>query len=324
MKQKILFLLRDSKDYVSGEDISKKLNISRTAVWKHIEVLRQEGYVIDSLPRKGYKIVSVPDILYPWEIKKDLDTQVFGREIHHFQSVPSTNNVAKELAEDGAAEGTVIIAEEQTQGRGRMDRTWHSPAGGIWMSVILRPDLPPYRVQDITLVAAVAVVNAIKVSTGLDPMIKWPNDIYMGGRKVCGILTEMKGEADKVHYVVVGIGLNVNNDFAEAENDLQTAGSLKGIAHKQLDRKELVREILSCFEKNFSIYCREGLASILDLWRHNNITLGRNVILKIGDREFSGIAVDITSEGGLLLRDKQGRTKAFYSGEVTVTGHEKI
>lgn len=321
MKQKILALLGSGEQYISGEKISRELDISRTAVWKHIVALREEGWKIDSVPRKGYKLLSAPDILYPGEIQKGLETRILGQKIYHFHSLDSTNRAAKYLAEGEAPEGTVVIAEEQTQGRGRMDRLWHSPAGGIWMSVILRPELPPYRVQGITLVGAAAVVKAIKAVTGLSPLIKWPNDIYIEGRKVCGILTEMKGETDRVHYIVMGIGINANNNFAGLGQELPTAGSLKLLLDGDVDRKALVRMVLQQLEESYSGYCREGISPILDLWRRNNCTLGRTVILKMGQQEFKGTAEDITPEGGLVLRDRLGNARVFYSGEVTVIGH---
>lgn len=324
MKQKVLSLLLGREGYISGEKISRELNISRTAVWKHVESLKQEGYTIDSVPRRGYKVLAAPDVLFPGDIKSSLETKVLGRDIHYFHSVDSTNRVAKELAEKGASEGTLVIAEEQTQGRGRMGRPWISPAGGIWMSLILRPHLPPYRVQGITLVASVAVVEAIKAVTGLRPLIKWPNDIYLEDKKVCGILTEMKGETDRVDYIVIGIGLNANNTFSGLKEEAPAAGALRGFLGRQTDRKELVRSILSFLEKAYLGYCREGIDPVLEQWRNNNFTLGRHVVLRMGGREFAGVAEDITAEGGLLLRDSQGSTRVFYSGEVTVTGHDGI
>jgi BirA family biotin operon repressor/biotin-[acetyl-CoA-carboxylase] ligase len=323
VKQRILYLLKQN-EYVSGEKISQELDISRTAVWKHVEALREEGYVIDSVPRRGYKVIHTPDILYPGEIKKGLETKTLGKEIHHFSLVDSTNRVARDLAEEGAPEGTVVLAEQQSQGKGRMDRRWHSPPGGIWMSVILKPRLSPYQVQGITLVAAVAVVEAVKEVTGLCPKIKWPNDIYIEGRKVCGILTEMKGETDRVEHVVIGIGLNVNNEFKESDEPVSEGSSpvsLSMLLSEPADRKELVREILFRLEKCYFRYVSEGISSLLELWRRNNFTLGSRIILKMGDKEFSGVAEDITPEGGLILRDHQGEKKVFYSGEVTVIGH---
>lgn len=333
MKQKVLSLLKED-EYVSGEKISGILDISRTAVWKHIESLREEGYVIDSVPRRGYKVTLSPDFLYPGEIKKGLETQALGKEIHHFHQVDSTNRVAKDLAAEGAPEGTIVLAEEQSQGKGRMNRHWHSPPGGIWMSIILRPKLPPYQVQGITLVASVAVVEAIKEVTGLTPQIKWPNDIYIRGNKVCGILTEMQGEMDQVRNIVIGIGLNANNEAndkesnnkdakesKDTESERYSAASLSMFFGEPVDRKELVRAILSWLEKFYFRYCSEGMEPLLELWRSNSFTLGMTIILSMGDKEFHGTAEDITAEGGLVLRDSQGNTKVFYSGEVTVIGH---
>lgn len=325
VKQKILALLRSSPgEYVSGGRISQVLGITRSAVWKHVEHLREEGYVIDSVPRKGYKIISAPDFLYPGEILKGLDTEVFGRELYHAQKVDSTNNWAKKMAEEGVPDGTIFLAEEQAAGRGRMDRPWKSPPGGIWMSVVLRPGIQPYLAPGLTLVAAVAAVGAIKAVTGLDPLIKWPNDIYIGDKKVCGILTEMKAEMDRVNYIVIGMGINANIDVSTLGNAALTAGSLSMFLGGPVDRKQLVRELLSQLEDYYFRFRKDGMAPILDVWRKNNFTLGRYIILKQGGEEFKGVAEDITPEGGLLLRDEQGGTKVFYSGEVTVGSHSGI
>ncbi len=319
MKQRVLSLLKAAPGtYISGEEISQVLGITRSAVWKHMEHLREEGYVIDSVSRKGYKILSAPDLLYPAEILEGLDTKVFGREIHHFHEVDSTNNFAKKLAEEGAPEGTVVLAEEQIGGRGRLERAWQAPPGGIWMTAVLRPDIQPYLAPSLTLVAAVAVVQAVKAVTGLDLLIKWPNDVYLEGGKVCGILTEMKAEMDKVHYIVIGIGLNVNIDLAEFQKAAPDAGSLSAVLHRPVDRKKMTRELLSRLEDNYLVFCREGMDPLLEEWRKHNFTLGRTVVLKQGDRVFTGMAEDITPEGALLLRDEQGNTRPFYSGEVTV------
>lgn len=325
LKQRIISLLHSSPDtYISGEEISSVLGITRSAVWKHIEHLREEGYVIDSVSRKGYKIVSRPDILYPGEILKGLQTKVFGREIHHFPLIDSTNDRAKEIAETGAPEGTVVLAEGQTGGRGRMERPWKSPPGGIWMSVILRPPIPPHMVPGLTLVAAVAVVQGVKEVTGLKPLIKWPNDIYVEGRKICGILTEMKAEMDRVHHIVIGIGVNANVDPSELEKEAPNAGSLVMFLPQQVDRKKLVREILFQLEEYYLVFCGEGVLPILEVWRNNNFTLGHKVVLKQDDQEISGVAEDISPEGGLLLRDDKGEIRLFYSGEVTVIGHNAV
>lgn len=325
VKQKILaFLSASPEEYVSGGRISQVLGITRSAVWKHVEHLREEGYIIDSVPRKGYKIVSAPDFLYPREILKGLDTEVFGRELYHAQKVDSTNNWAKKMAEEGVPEGAIFLAEEQAGGRGRMDRPWESPPGGIWMSIVLRPDIQPYLAPGLTLVAAVAVVGAIKAVTGLGPLIKWPNDIFIEDRKVCGILTEMKAEMDRVNYIVIGMGINANIDISTLGNAAPTAGSLSMFLGSPVDRKRLVRGLLSQLEDYYFRFRKDGMAPILEAWRKDNFTLGRYIILKQGGEEFKGVAEDITPEGGLLLRDERGGTRVFYSGEVTVGGHYGI
>ncbi|NLK01318.1 MAG: biotin--[acetyl-CoA-carboxylase] ligase, partial [Clostridia bacterium] len=211
MRARILGILQEGGSaYISGEKISEILGVSRSAVWKHIENLREEGYEIDSATKKGYKLISVPDILFPQEISPGLDTKRLGKSLRHFHVLDSTNEYARVLAEEGAKEGTVVIAEQQKKGRGRMDRPWFSPRGGIWFSVIFRPPFRPHRAPGITLVSTAAVTNALSIITGLEPLIKWPNDIYIEGRKVGGILTEMRAEMDRIHYIIQGIGINAN------------------------------------------------------------------------------------------------------------------
>ncbi|MDD5137129.1 MAG: biotin--[acetyl-CoA-carboxylase] ligase, partial [Candidatus Omnitrophica bacterium] len=217
LDEKILNVLRHSKDsYVSGEELCKLADISRAAIWKHIEKLREEGYDIEAMPHLGYKLVTIPDSLIPSEVKWKLKTKVFGRSVISYRKVDSTNIVAYELAEKGMKEGTVILADEQVKGKGRHGRHWSSPSkGGIYMSCILRPSIAPSEISRITLLAAIAVAQAIRDITSLEVTIKWPNDIMIDRKKLCGILTEMKAEQDSVDFVVLGIGINVNAPKAE-------------------------------------------------------------------------------------------------------------
>jgi len=319
VKEKVLAILRQAGDgFVSGEEISKHLKITRTAVWKHIETLRKEGYGIEASPRRGYRINSVPDFLYPWEIHEGLKTAIFGRRIYHFHTVDSTNRLAKELAEKGAEEGTVVIAEQQTEGRGRLGRDWVSPKGGIWMSVILRPHIQPHRAAGTTLVAAVALSRALEEVAELAPRIKWPNDIIVKGKKVCGVLTEMKAEMDIVEYVIQGIGLNANLGTEELKRLPPTASSLQVILGEPVDRKVLVREILLQIESFYEVFLAGRAEKILEQWKHRDCILGQYITVKQGDEEHYGLAHDITPEGGLVVRDSRGNVRVFYSGEVTI------
>ena len=226
MRARILKLLRQqSQDYLSGEEISRQLAVSRTAVWKHIQELKNHGYEIEAHPRKGYRLKSRPDLLLPEEIRAGLATQLLGKQIVHFYDTSSTNNEAKRLAADDAIEGTIVVSEAQTLGRGRLNRGWFSPpGGGVWVSVILRPPFPPQEAPKCTLMAAVATVEAIREASGLNCGIKWPNDILWQGRKLVGILTEMSAEMDAINFVVLGIGINVSlqeSDFHEELRKLE-------------------------------------------------------------------------------------------------------
>jgi len=319
LKEKILALLReDDRDYVSGEEISKRLGISRTAVWKHINELRRRGYDIEASTKRGYRILSSPDVLYPWEIRPFLRTKIFGKKLVHFMELDSTNTEAKELAEKGAREGTVVVAEEQLKGRGRLGRNWHSPKGGIWLSIILKPKIQPHRAMGTTLLCAAAVCEAVMKVTSLRVSIKWPNDLLIEGRKVCGILTEMKAETDLVQYIIQGVGLNANVDEEDLREVSETATSLKIMLGRPVDRKILLAEILYSMETMYDAYLRGDFGEVLKKWKKWNCTLGRHLTLKQGDREYYGLAVDVTPEGGLILEDSSGKRRTFYSGEVTV------
>ena len=259
MKSHILLKLKENgSKFLSGETLSEYIGVSRTAVWKYIKQLKNDGYVIQSSPSKGYKLVSIPDTLCADEIKYKLNTKLIGRDVIWFNVLDSTNIYAKKLAIEGCNDGAVIIAETQTAGRGRLGREWNSADGlGIWMSVILKPSILPEYVQLITLAASVAVVKAIKSTTGIQTGIKWPNDIILKGRKLCGILTEMSCESDQINYVVVGIGLNVNQCTDDFYGELtDKAISLKMHSGDKIfySRAELVKSMLYELEKSLHVH----------------------------------------------------------------------
>lgn len=329
VKYNILRKLKKSMGrYVSGEEIGKTMGISRTAIWKHVNELKKAGYAIDSSQRNGYKLVSIPDVLSSEEIKSNLDTKIMGKRILCFDEVDSTNNVAKKTASESNDEGIVIIAETQTAGKGRLAREWVSPGGkGIWMSIILRPAIPPYEVQVITLAASIAVIAAIKQVTGLKAGIKWPNDIILGEKKVCGILLEMSTEVDRVNHVIVGIGINVHQDNADFPEKLRdTAVSIrsyaldKGITIPAFKRSELLRVLLSELERLYESICCGNTAAVIEEWKQHNITLGREVRFVIKDRQHAGTAIDITPEGKLVVCCNDGRRMELISGEVSIRG----
>ena len=320
MRAHILQLLRSSYDsYVSGEEVSRQLKVSRTAVWKHIQSLKQAGYHIETHPKRGYALRQIPDRLLPEEIRHNLSANMLGRFIHYYQAIGSTNDEAKSLASAGAAAGTLVIAEEQYAGRGRMARGWFSPStGGIWFSVILRPSFSPVEAPKCTLMAAVALSSAIRKVTGLPCGIKWPNDILLQGKKVAGILTEMSAEIDIINYVVIGMGINVNIAKEDFPFELQDVGtSLQIAGGRQVNRLDLLRVLLAELEEVYDISVRQGFGSLLDRWRHMSVTIGQTVDVTASDEVFTGVAADIDAEGALLVDTISGRRRVI-AGDVTI------
>jgi len=302
--------------FVSGEELSRLIGVSRTAVWKEIEKLRAEGYKILAQPHSGYQFVSIPDRLTAQELSWRLATKQIGRRIHAYETTDSTMGVAQRLASAGEPEGSVVVAEAQGKGRGRMGRTWISPKGkGIYLSVILRPDLQLMEIPKITLVAAVAVAQAVESVTGLKPEIKWPNDLLIGGKKIAGILTELNAELNRINYVVVGIGLNVNTP---ADKLPAHGTSLAEELEKKVDRLELARALLSHLDRTYAQFLQDGIAPILEDWRRFAGFLGRRVRVALEGRTLDGQAVDVDASGALLVRTDTGLVESVSAGEVLV------
>ncbi len=322
MKVSILKTLKDQKgQYVSGEALSNRLGVSRTAIWKHIAALREEGHSIESSSRKGYKLLSSPDIILAEEIQAELATGVFGREMIYMDTVSSTNTVAKEKAAENYPEGTVVIANHQTAGKGRLGRKWESARGtGIWMSVILRPDITPAQAPLITIFAALAVARALEQVTGVRPGVKWPNDIVYHKAKVCGILTEMSAEIEQVNYVVVGIGINVHHNIEDYPAAIrETATSLKAVTGRRFERKTIIKNVLEQFEEVYR-GTQDVKKELIEEYKKYSLTLGSMVKVTSRDSIIEGEAVEITDEGELMVRTKDGTTHTIFSGEVSVRG----
>lgn len=320
MRTRILQLLRQHEGgYLSGEDLSRLLTVSRTAIWKHIQSLKNEGYDIEAHPRLGYALRQAPDLLLPEEIKGSLETQVLGRHIHYFADIDSTNNEAKKLAAQGAAEGTIVVSEAQNTGRGRLARGWYSPAfKGIWLSVILRPPFPPMEAPKCTLMAAVALTRAIRMTGQVPCGIKWPNDILWEGKKLVGILTEMSAEMDAINYVVMGMGVNVNIEQADFPEELQPiASSLLLASGRPVSRLELLCSILAELERLYQQVNQEGFAPVLEEWRSLSVTLGQAVNVLAPNEQYSGTAVDIDEDGALLIDTGAGIRKVI-AGDVSI------
>jgi len=313
----VLQVLRGAADAISGEYLAAQLGLSRAAVWKRVHRLKARGYVIEGSPRRGYRLLAVPDKLLPEEVLQGLKTRLFTGPVHHFETLDSTNDLAKELAARGAPEGTVVVAETQTRGRGRLDREWNSPPGvGLYVSLVLRPMLPPMELPQITLTTAVAVVRAVRRVAGLAPGIKWPNDLLINGKKLGGILTEMETEIDRIRHVVVGLGLNVNNPGFPPELTA-TATSLALEAGRTFSRVNLLQAWLEEFEALYGRFLNQGFPEILEEWKGAAVTLGKMVTVRQGPREISGQALDVAPDGALLLRTADGEMVRVTSGEIT-------
>lgn len=326
MKYGILKLIEENKgNHISGESISQLLGVSRAAVWKYIEELRREGYGIEASSRKGYRLTHTPDVLNEYEIGKYLKTEALGRHIVCFDVTESTNDAAKRAGTEGAPHGTLFIAEKQTKGRGRLGRTWDSGyRKGIWMSLLLRPSISPEDVVVVTLAAAVAVVLGIRDVTGLCCGIKWPNDIIAEGKKLCGILTEMNSEMEKVNYLVIGAGINYSQEDLDFPPELRGhAVSLMTLlannpVRNKTSRSIIVAEVLNRMEELYNMILSGETHRIIDLWKEYTITLGKRVrVISIKD-EYMGVAMDITGRGGLLVNLDEGVLREFTSGEVSI------
>jgi BirA family biotin operon repressor/biotin-[acetyl-CoA-carboxylase] ligase len=315
-KREILERLRQG-DPVSGEELGRTIGISRTAVWKHINELKSEGYVIDSVPSKGYCFVSAPDALLPEEIRAGLKTQVMGRDIAYQKETPSTQEIAKALASQGVAEGTIVVAETQSKGRGRVGRQWSSPQGGVYFSIILRPDMKPSEALRLPLVAGVAVAHAIKHGTKLYPRLKWPNDIMLGSNKIGGILTEMNAEMDRLDWVVVGIGLNVNTSHKSFPADVEGAAtSLMEAGGKSITRVKLLQDILFEFESLYNELMKSGFEPMRARWKALSDTIGAMVVVSMPTEKVTGMAVDLDSDGALILKKEDGSLEKVIAGVV--------
>lgn len=321
MKEKIIQLLNEADDYISGEEISKQLGVSRTAIWKVINRLKEEGYEIESVTRKGYRLLSSPDILNSEELHYNLNTEIIGNKIINFDKLDSTNQQAKKLALEGASNGTVVIAEEQTAGKGRRGKMWVSPPGtGIWMSVVLRPSVMPENASMLTLVAGLAVCKAVREITNLEASIKWPNDIVVNGKKICGLLTEMNSEIDFINFVVVGIGINVNIEKFPPELD-NIATSLMIEGNQSYQRKILVKRTLEIFEDYYKKYLEtEDLTKIIEEYNEHCINIGRKVRVTGRKQDITGNVKCVTNKGELIVTDQQGEDIVVTSGEVSVRG----
>lgn len=329
MKEKILKALLDNREsYLSGAALCSQLGVSRQAVWKSITALREFGYEIESVSNRGYRLLSLPDRLYAPEILSYLPKDCLCHTVECLQITDSTNTRVKQLAESGSREGTLVLAEEQTAGRGRRGRSWVSAPGvGIWMSLLLRPKLPPEKVSGLTLLTALALTKAVKRVCHLDAEIKWPNDVMIAKKKICGILTEMSSEENYIHYVAVGIGINANTvDFPEELRE--SATSLYQEGNRRVNRNELAAAWAACFCEYYERFIElQSLSFVTEEYNSLLVNRNREVRIYYGMTEQAlqadtdnGIARGIDENGALLVELKDGTTKRVVSGEVSVRG----
>lgn len=318
---RILELLRRQEGFLSGEDIGRELSITRAAVWKGIKKLREEGYEIEAVTNRGYRLTNPETMYNKRELEQGLKTKTMGQTIYFYEETDTTNNRARELALEGAPEGTLVVAEKQTAGRGRRGKVWESPLGtGIWMSLVLRPQIAPAEASVLTLLCGLATAEAIEAETGLSAGIKWPNDILINGKKAVGILTEMDCEMSEVHFVIPGIGINVNTASFPPEI-AEIATSLYLECGKTVSRRRLVHRVLERLEEYYETFLRTGsFAAMLEDYRKHCITLGKEVHV-LGREPFFAEALDITPEGELLVRRADnGKEEVVFSGEVSIRG----
>lgn len=320
MRDKIIeVILGSGLDFVSGEELSKKLGISRTAIWKHINILREEGYNIESVNKKGYRLIGSPkDLLNPQNIYHNLKTEFIGKNIIHLESVDSTNDYLKKIGND-VQDGTVVISEEQTKGKGRLGRNWQSKSKeGIWMSIILKPEIIPYKAPFITLIAGAAIVKALN-NLQVPANIKWPNDIIINNKKVSGILTELSAEIERINYVVVGIGMNVKSLDFDKELEEKATSLYKENYH--LSRVEIVSQVLYEFENLYNDYIKNDYKEeILKICKEYSAILNKDVYIIKDDEKELVKCIDISDNGNLIVMDDKDNIQEILSGEVSIRG----
>lgn len=321
MKSKILMLLKNAGDYVSGQELCEKFGVSRTAVWKAVGQLKKEGYRIEAVQNKGYRLLDAPDILSRDEILSCMKTTSMGRQVVYLERTGSTNQDAKRMAENGAGSGTLVVTDCQETGKGRRGRSWVSPSGvNIYFTLLLRPDFAPDKASMLTLVMALSVAQAIEKQTGRKAGIKWPNDIVMEGKKVCGILTEMTLEEAEIQSVVIGTGINVGQtEFPEEIS--QRATSLFLVCGKNISRSALIAETMSCFERNYAAFEKNlNLSALKETYEGYLLNLGKEVRVLDPAGEYDGRAKGINENGELLVELADGSINRVYAGEVSVRG----
>ena len=321
MKEEILRLLRSADGYISGQELCNRFGVSRTAVWKAINQLKEAGYEIEAQQNKGYRLMAAPDLMSEAEIKSLMHTEWVAKEVLYFDTIDSTNTKAQELAEKGYPSGTLVVADKQESGKGRRGRSWVSPSGtGIFMTLMIKPDINPNNASMLTLVAALAVAKAITSVTGEEAMIKWPNDIVVNSKKVCGILTEMNAQFDYINHIVVGIGINVHNESFPEEISQMASSLMIEAGGKRFHRAQIIAETMSYFEQYYDTFLKTQDLSAL-VREYDELLVNRNKSVRVLDPKepFDGKAMGITPKGELIVDTWESR-KLVSSGEVSVRG----
>lgn len=322
LREAVLKALKEKNgDWISGEALSNHLNVSRTTIWKQVKTLLDAGYVIESSPKKGYRIIAPADLLSPEEVLPGLETKLFGQSSFiYYQETDSTNKRARALAAEGYPEGTIVVAEKQIEGKGRRGRSWYSPIKqGIYLSLIIRPIIPLKQISRVSLLAAVAVSEALEEELNLKPQIKWPNDILINNRKIAGILSEAITDMDSIEYIVIGIGININNPPEEFPDDFRTPPtSALGETQTPVSRIDLLRRLLLSFENHYTLLQKGDFTHTLEKAKSLSLVIGKEVRLDEKDMIISGLAFDIDDNGFLLVKDQSGTIHTVMSGEISV------
>lgn len=317
----ILRLFRAEDGYISGEHLSRELGVSRTAVWKHISALRNSGYRIEAVPSRGYRLVSSPDVIDPHEVQAHCEKGRVGQRLEFLTVTASTNADAFRLAEQGAIEGTVVLADSQSGGKGRRGRVWASPPGvNLYCSVVLRPAIMPHEAPQLTFLSAVAVARAIELITGLTPEIKWPNDLLLSGKKVAGLLNEMSAETDGINFVILGIGVNLNMTADQFPDDLRhPATSLLLESGTPVNRSHFTSTMLRELDRLYAGFLTHEFGPVRDEWQRRCNARGRKVLVTDSGTECSGGQfVGIDTDGAMLLRSEDDKIHRITCGDVRI------
>jgi len=323
-KDKILNLLRSARSgFLSGEELARKTGISRTMVWKHIKSLERDGFEIEAVPSQGYRITAIPDILRERDIKRGLKTKTIGRGLLLLSKVDSTNILAMELASKGSPEGTVVTAEMQSGGKGRLGRTWISPKGNLYLSVILRPMIPVHKAPLITMMGAIAVASAIRMVCQVAALIKWPNDILISGKKVSGLLTEMSAEQDRIRHIVLGIGVNVNMELEALPPEVRVLStSLAAEAGGRINRILLLQELMRSLDHWYQVFLSNS-PEVLREWQKLNMTVGRRILVTGAGETLEGQAQGIDDDGRLIIRLNDESIRFVAAGDVSILKNDR-